>query len=373
MIWVAWRQFRTQALVTLGLLAALAAIVLVSGLHLHEAYRALDGIRCRAGARCPIPPLTGLDKPLSSLLGPLLLSIPALIGMFWGAPLLARELESGTWRLVWTQSVTPRRWLSVKVALIGLAALAVAGLASWLVSWWSAPLDAVNMNRLEPSVFDVRGIVPVGYAAFAFALGVAAGAALRRTLPTMAVTLLGFVATRVAFTLWVRPRLLPAREALIPVTQGKGVGFLGGPSSVRPLAGPPPIPNAWITSATLVGRGRHAPGAAQLHALVSRACPALTAHGAKGPPEGAFTACQRALSDHLRQLVAYQPPSHYWPLQGLETAIFLAAALALIGVTVWRVGRTAAPAGSEGRPTPPSRGEREPAAVSDLAALRPSH
>jgi hypothetical protein len=372
MIWVAWRQFRTQALVTLGLLAALAALALVTGLRLHEAYGAFDGIRCRASARCAIPPLTGLDKPLSSLLGPLLLSIPALIGMFWGAPLLARELESGTWRLAWTQSVTPRRWLSVKFALIGLAALAVAGLASWLVSWWSAPLDVVNMNRLEPSVFDVRGIAPVGYAAFAFALGVAAGAALRRTLPTMAVTLLGFVATRVAFTLWVRPRLLPAREALIPVTQGKGVGFLGGPSSVRPLAGPPPIPNAWITSATLVDRSRHAPGAAQLHALVNRACPTLTAHGAKGPPEGAFTACQRALSDHLRQLVAYQPPSHYWPLQGLETAIFLAAALVLIGGTVWRVGRTAAPASSEGRQTPLSSGDQEQAAVTDLAALRPS-
>jgi hypothetical protein len=52
-------------------------------------------------------------------------------------------------------------------------------------------------------------------------------------------------------------------------------------------------------------------------------------------------ACQVMLSHHLQQLVIYQPPSHYWPLQALETGIFLAAAFALIGATIWRVGRRA--------------------------------
>jgi hypothetical protein len=45
------------------------------------------------------------------------------------------------------------------------------------------------------------------------------------------------------------------------------------------------------------------------------------------------------LSHQLRELVTYQPPSHYWPLQGLETAIFLALALALVAATVWLVRR----------------------------------
>ena len=145
--------------------------------------------------------------------------------MFWGAPLVARELESGTYRLAWTQSVTRRRWLSVRVALVGVAALAVAGLASWLVSWWFAPLDAVNLNRFDPSVFTTRGVVAIGYAGFAFALGVAAGALTRRTLPAMAATLLGFVAARIAFTFWVRPHLLAPKDVLVPLTLGKGVGF----------------------------------------------------------------------------------------------------------------------------------------------------
>ena len=219
MIWVAWRQFRTQALVTLGLLAAFAVLVLVTGLHLRDVYSGLGGGHCSARQDCTA--LGDHDKALADLLGPALLAIPALLGMFWGAPLIARELESGTYRLAWTQSVSRRRWLSIRVAVVGVAALAVAGLASWLVSWWFAPLDAVNMNRLDPSVFTARGTVAIGYAGFAFAFGVAAGTLTRRTLPTMAVTLVGFIAARIAFTLWVRPHLLATKHVLLSLTQGQ--------------------------------------------------------------------------------------------------------------------------------------------------------
>lgn len=342
MIWVAWRQFRTQALVTLGLLAAFAVVVLVTGLHLHDVYDSLGGARCSA-RNVDCATLTHHDQVLAAVLGPALLAIPALLGMFWGAPLIARELESGAYRFAWTQSVTRRRWLSVRVALVGVAALGVAGLASWLVSWWFAPLDAVNVNRFDPSVFTARGVVAIGYAGFAFALGVGTGALTRRTLPAMAATLLGFVTARIAFTLAVRPHLLPSRHVLLPVTLGKGVEFPGSPPRVGVVAAPPPIPNAWTISATLVDRAHHALSTAQLHDLLVRACPRIEARlvVAKfpaGPAGGAALRCQVALSHHLQQLVAYQPQSHYWPLQALETGIFLAATLALIGASIWRIG-----------------------------------
>lgn len=351
MIWVAWRQFRTQALVTLGLLAAFAVIVLVTGLHLRDVYNSLGGAHCSARNDCTA--LRNHEKLLADLLGPALLTIPALLGMFWGAPLVARELESGTYRLAWTQSVTRRRWLAVKVALVGVASLVVAGMASWLVSWWFAPLDAVNQNRFDPSVFTERGVVAIGYTAFAFALGVAAGTLLRRTLPAMAATLLGFVAIRVAFTYWVRPHLLASRHAVFSLTQGKGVGFVGTPSSVTVVASPPTIPNAWATSATLVDRAHHTLNTAQLHAELVRYCPTIAyglpqnpgAGATKGPAGalmgGTFDSCLHTLSRHLQLLVTYQPSSHYWPLQALETGIFLAAALALLSGTIWHLGRRA--------------------------------
>ena len=349
MIWVAWRQFRTHALVTLGLLAAFTVLVLVTGLHLRDVYDSLGGARCPARNDCSA--LGAHDKPLADLLGPALLAIPALLGMFWGAPLVARELESGTYRLAWTQTVTRRRWLSVRVALVSVAALAVAAFASWLVSWWFAPIDAVNMNRLNPSVFTARGVVAIGYAAFAFAFGVAAGALTRRTLPAMAATLLGFIAARVAVTFWVRPHLLSATKVLVPVAFGHGVGFVSsarGVSIASNAQNSSPIPNAWMISAALVDRAHHAVSAAPLHDLLVRACPAIaaglpqTTGGAPkrpaGPAVSAVLACEQRLSQHLQQLVTYQPPSHYWPLQALEAAIFLGAAVALIAVAIWRVG-----------------------------------
>jgi hypothetical protein len=117
MIWVAWRQFRTQALVTLALLVAFAVLVLVTGLHLRDIYNSLGGAHCSVRGDCGA--LIDQDRALPDVLGPTLLAIPALLGMFWGAPLLARELESGTYRLAWTQTVTRRHWLLVRVALVG--------------------------------------------------------------------------------------------------------------------------------------------------------------------------------------------------------------------------------------------------------------
>jgi ABC-2 family transporter protein len=341
MTWVAWRQFRTQALVTAGLLAAFALLVIVTGVHLREIYDAAGGSHCEARRDCTA--VAGHDSGVVAFLKPAILAIPALLGMFWGAPLVARELESGTFRLAWTQSVTRRRWLLVRVAIVGLAALAVAALAGWLVTWWSVPFDHLNMDRFDPNEFSARGIVPIGYAGFAFGLGVVAGAFARRTLPAILATLLGFVAVRLAFQEWIRPHLLPARHALTALAFGQGAGFLAEPSGVSIHSQLPAIPNGWALSASFVDRSHHALGSAQLHSVMLRDCPAIaTGLGAGGkgaaPPEQVFNGCLNALSHHLQLLVAYQPSSHYWPMQALEGAIFLVAGLALIAVAAWRIG-----------------------------------
>jgi len=349
MIWLAWRQFRAQAIATLAALAALALLVVLTGEHLRHVYDASHISGCSAYGGCPYPTMTafgGHERILSALLGPALVVVPALLGIFWGAPLLARELETGTYRLAWTQSVTRTRWLVVKAAFVGLAALVAAGLASWLVSWWYAPLDEFNMDRFDPSVFGERGIVAIGYAGFAFALGLAAGALLRRTLPAMATTLVTFIVARIAFTLWLRPHLLPTAHAL-QALGGANTGITADPGGATLFATAPAIANAWVVSGRFVdpGGGTVSPG--RIHHLLHTLCPEIGT--TVGPPPGAqhavpapgglFTSCMTRLSHQLRELVTYQPPSHYWPLQGLETAIFLALALALVAATVWLVRR----------------------------------
>ena len=85
-----------------------------------------------------------------------------------------------------------------------LAAAIWGGVISALVTWWASPTNAEQLKQFDPGRFDIMGFVPVGYSLFAVALGVMAGALLRRTLPAIAVTLAGFVAVRVVITLWLR-------------------------------------------------------------------------------------------------------------------------------------------------------------------------
>jgi hypothetical protein len=316
--WLAWRQIRPQFLIALFLLGALAVLLIVTGLHLREISSAIGGQRCMP-FRCAR--LTDRYKALAAGLGPLLVATPALLGMFWGAPLVAGELESGTYRLAWTQSVSRREWLVKKLAVVGVAAVVVTGLADWLVNWWYAPVDAVNLNRFDPSVFTERGIVAIGYIAFAFALGATAGALIRRTLPALLATLVGFAAARLAVTVWVRPHLLPNSHALL----------------ARRAVGNDQIPNAWTMVDTLV-RSRATFSRAQFRDLAIKSCRLTRPQLCEGAPR---------VHGHIRlRQVTYQPASHYWPLQILETAIFLAAASGLIWFTI----RQTTPRSREPRP-----------------------
>src|SRR5580704_16752850 len=162
-----------------------------------------------------------------------ILLAPAVIGLFWGAPLIARELETGTAALAWNQSVTRTRWLAVKLAIGGLTAMAVTEALSLIQTWWAVPISqavadgsgaGVAQSRFSQLNFATHGITPLGYAAFAFALGVAAGALIRRTVPAMAVTLAIFAALQVAMPLWVRPNLAPPDHTVIPVTSLANAG-----------------------------------------------------------------------------------------------------------------------------------------------------
>jgi hypothetical protein len=191
----------------------------------------------------------------------IILLAPAVIGLFWGAPLIARELETGTAALAWNQSVTRTRWLAVKLAIGGLTAMVVTEALSLMQTWWAVPISqavadgsgsGVAQSRFSQLNFATHGITPIGYAAFAFALGVTAGALIRRTVPAMAVTLAIFAALQVAMPLWVRPNLAPPDRTVIPVTSLGGAGPSqtgpGGDTFTLYALNIPGQPGAWLLS-----------------------------------------------------------------------------------------------------------------------------
>jgi ABC-2 family transporter protein len=364
MIAFSWRQFRSQAVVGVAGLLVVAIVLVITGPHLVNVYdTAVAACKASGGqsAAC-INPVTGTDKDLRHGLTALVLIVPALIGMFWGAPLIAHELETGTFRLAWTQSVSRLRWLLVKLGLVGLASMLAAGLLSLMVTWWVSPIDKVDQNRFAPSSFALHGFVPAGYAVFAFALAATLGLVVRRTVPAMAATLASFVGARLAVTYWLRPHYMSPVTTTLPLTPPTtGFQFSGPfstPGSVNVNAQAPNLPNAWVTGASIVDKAGHAPTSA----YVKQVCPGIfslpapdakggaTTHGAAGilgghssvakvpvSSQDAFNQCITTLSAKYHEVVAYQPAGRFWTFQAVETALFVAMAVALAGVCAWWV------------------------------------
>jgi hypothetical protein len=346
MTWLTWRQFRAQAVTGAAALAAFAILLAATGPHLASLYTASRISGCQP-ASCAQLASNWLSQLYSAgtywvlyLLGvAIILLAPAVIGLFWGAPLIARELETGTAALAWNQSVTRTRWLAVKLAIVGLAAMTVTEALSLMQAWWAAPIGrAVGLGgngtlfaqgRFSSLVFATHGITPLGYAAFGFALGVTAGALIRRTVPAMAVTLAIFAAVQIAMPLWIRPNLFPAERTVIPISSLQQIslqqGGLNGSHFNLGIENLPGQPGAWLLSSGAVN------AAGQPVSTTPAAC-TVQSNNTPG-----FLDC---LASHgIREAASYQPASRYWAFEWTETAIYLALALALAGCCLWRLSR----------------------------------
>jgi hypothetical protein len=340
MTWLTWRQFRAQAVTGAAALAAFVILFAVTGPHLASLYAAsgISGCRgtCTQVASNFLVLVNGLDSVVFTLGLAAVILAPALIGIFWGAPLIAREIETGTFRLAWTQTITRARWLASKLAGPGLAAMAVTEGLSLIYGWWAAPIS--QAARLAPGAnfptgmgpfsllaFDAHGIVPLGYAAFAFTLGVTTGTFLRRALPAMAVTLAVFAVVQVAVPLAIRPHLFaPVHQNISVATRFSGLEHISGDTFTLTQEYVFGQPGAWVMASHAVN------AAGQPVSVIPDAC-------FSARQSGDLLTC--LASRGVEVAVTYQPASRYWALQWTETGIFLALALALAGLCFWRISR----------------------------------
>jgi hypothetical protein len=206
MMWLAWRQYRVQVLVAAGLLALLAVYVSATGPHISHVFNSFAH-SCHPAGTCNPVTSNSVGKLTKFLpeMNDLVTLTPALVGMFWGAPLVAREIESGVVRLVFTQGISRARWLSVKLLMVGVGSAIAGGLVSLMVSWWARAWD--HYNSLPFGTFSIRDVVPIAYCVFSFAMGTLIGLLIKRTIPAMATTLVLYGCANAAFGQWVRPHL----------------------------------------------------------------------------------------------------------------------------------------------------------------------
>jgi hypothetical protein len=333
MTWLTWRQFRAAAAMTAAALAALAAVLALTGPGLAHDYATGIAACTQSGCADSVRQFFNHHQGSFLAVSAVVLLLPALLGLFWGAPLVTRELEAGTHRLVWNQSITRTRWLAVKLGLVGLAAMAAAGLGSLAVTWWSRPIDktAQNFPKMAPLLFAARGIVPIGYAAFAFALGVTVGMLVRRTLPAMAITLAVFVAVQFAMPLLVRPHFLPPIRSTVQITDSTLENFSLGPDGRIRVSAKAADPGAWVLSSHTVDASGHA---------VDSIPPSPSLSPSAGPcaPQQGLSPCLAEVTRlGYRQQLTYQPSSRFWPFQWYETGIYTALTLGLAGFCFWRI------------------------------------
>ena len=318
MIWVSWREQRAETIVAALILVIVALVLLPSGLHMASTYDH-DGLAACVGAH-PSPAcseavssFTSRFERIGNLIAWFTL-VPGIIGVLLAAPFVL-QLEHGTYRLDWTQSVSPRRWIMTKLSLAAGVALAMSLVLIGIVTWWRGPLISLQ-GRMENSVYDSVGTVPLGYTLFALGLALAVGVVWRRTAAAVLVGFGAYFAARIFFDLQLRTLLFPPRELTWRASTGD----------------PPSLHHAWVITERPSDRLGHT-----VYPHVTREQLAHCANGTRVVKECLLTNFHPAFMHAV-----YEPASRFWTMQLVETGLFAAAAIALIGFAAWWTDRRAA-------------------------------
>ena len=329
MIWFAWRVQRLYLIVAAAAVAGVAIWFTVQGLHEEAFWNCLLNRIHPAGryAYCSAAWSAYNFTHWNPFFYWVLYAVPGLGGVLLGSQLVAREFDHKTSRIAWTQSVTRTRWLSVKVLLVGGIIVALAAASVGLAEWWTGAVRAGA--SVLPDPFDVTGLVPVAYGVFAFLLGTALGAVVKRTgwAVFIAIPLFGLARSLVRFD--VRPHLAPTTAAVSPLltTLGWKQGWALNKGFLPVGHTSPPIGKNWNSWHDIA------------QTCFFRSFVPVGPNSRMGVPS-LDQLCLKA--HHLHYVIQYQPQSHYWQLQAEESAMFLVAGLALAVVAFLAVKRRSA-------------------------------
>jgi hypothetical protein len=329
---ITWKQHRITLAAVAALLGALAVWLWIAGTSLHHAYA--DAVACRPASSLACQNLIStFDASASNRFmgdkgpgGVLLQLVPVLIGAFAGAPVLARELETGTFRFAWTQGFGRWRWTLAKLVLLAVVLAAAASAFGALVSWYYQPLfdtgnPAAGLYQSSPlaTLFALREVTFPAWTLAAFTIAALAGMIIRRVVPAITATLAVYAGLAIATGEVLR------EHYLTPLVS----------NSLNPPG------TWWIIGQWWTKGGRFAfagPPTANLFQYCSSA--PLRSGGKGGGTTESVPQCMAQAG--YTMWTHYQPASRFWPFQWIEGGWLLALSALLIAATIWLVHRRAA-------------------------------
>jgi hypothetical protein len=320
LLWVAWRRYRSALVAALALLAAAALYFLARGQQIRHAYAVVRACTPRDSATCQFAFQNFHDHYANvGLLAAFLLWLPGLIGAFAGAPLLARELETGTFRYAWTQGVGRMRWLLGLVVPGVLGVAAATGLLGILLTWYERPLLQSGIEqRLHQSVFPLTGVAVVGWGVAAYSLGVFAGLVLRRVVPALLVTLV----------VWTGLQFLASELRGHYLTPLRTSGLQLSNHDLQ-------VEQWWTQGGVRVGSDRISQALQAIGVQTDASGSNFRAHVGTGVQDP----IQYLVQHGFTQWTSYQPDRRYWPFQAIEFGWLAVLSAVLLGLAVWRVRR----------------------------------
>jgi hypothetical protein len=246
---------------------------------------------------------------------------PLVIGVFVGAPLLSREIQSGTFRFTWTQGVGRTRFLvTTLVMFLGVTAVSACALGA-LLGWYAHLFELAGVeSQWQSGLFDTTPVTLVAWALFALVLGTFIGALVGKTVTSMAATTLGVGGLFVASFMDLIHRLL----AISPLSTSEISPFGIGLGTLNTYGGRGLGPSgSWLVRAWYTGPGGHVlgTGAAQklLYQLASM-------------KDSSVQPTRWLALRHYAFWVSYQPASRFWIFQGIVGVILVGlSTLILLG------------------------------------------
>jgi hypothetical protein len=331
--WLSLRQERTALLVGGGVLLTVCLwLLLLGGLiqhyitanHLEHCNIVYFPPECEGRYDQLAENLDPLWEPAVEITGWVLFALPSALGLFLGAPLLAREFESGTYRLAWTQSVSRQRWLAARLGVpLALTFLGSTVLAA-VSTWWAGVIEG---RFAVPGYYHwftwltrtTTGPAVVGFSVLGVALGAAVGLVVRRVVASMAVTAALLVVLRLVLD-DLRFLFTPARDSLIAARMALDPG---GPGQVMlqngHLGTGTPLESYIIESGLISSDGTRLP---------------LPSDWIDTLPDGRILCTTDACHAHpdvVQAYTSFQPPSAHWPMLWTQGGLALLLAALLVG------------------------------------------